>query len=250
MDDLSAPTLEFDRLREHYEPLLRPQTNAALSTHGRTHVSSSIAAASSALKRNVPSLRTKPRYSAGRPVDPPKTSGDGDELKPYRARGEARIEAGITTPACLGEDDSVDWLSQVEDLDGVADLDSRWTSSWHQSIRARDLRPTRVHLQSKKTKRCMDCKHILIKPEQKAQSVRFKIKLLAATYVPTVEISRRMPSVAASAAMRRDRSSRMSTIGGRAGEGMAATLAAADKDGLVKEMSVSFLAVLCLPRRI
>lgn len=240
MDDQSPASLEFDRLREHYEPLLRPTASSLSSaSHARSHVSSSIAAASSALKRNVPGLRAKPRHSTGRSVDAPKSSGDGDEPGPYRARGDARTEAGLTTPSCLGEDDSVLWLGQVEDLDGVAGRDARWASSWRQSIRARDLRPTRVHLQSKKTKRCMDCKHILIKPEQKAQSVRFKIKLLAATYIPTVEISKRMPSVATSAAIRRDRSSRMSTIGGKAGEGLTASLTAADKEGLTRGTNVS-----------
>ena len=245
IDDASPAAVEFDRLREHYEPLLRPAapTSAALasSAAGRTsHVSSSVAAASSALKRNVPALRTKPRSSVGRgSVELLRSSGDGDELVPYRARGDARTEAGLTTPVGLGEEDSALWLGQVEDLDGVAPLESRWASAWRQSIRARDLRPTRVHLRAKKTRRCMDCRHILIKPEKKAQSVRFKIKLLAASYLPTVEISARMPSAAASAALRRDRSARMSTTGTRSGVEIAASLAAADKDGLTRGSNVS-----------
>lgn len=52
-----------------------------------------------------------------------------------------------------------------------------------------DLRPLRIPLQSKKTKRCGACKHILIKPEQKAQSVRYKIKLVAANYLPAINVS-------------------------------------------------------------
>lgn len=36
------------------------------------------------------------------------------------------------------------------------------------------------------SKRCPTCSHILIKPEQKAQSVRYKIKLVAANYVPAI----------------------------------------------------------------
>lgn len=57
-----------------------------------------------------------------------------------------------------------------------------------------DLKPPRTPLHSKKTKRCSECRHILIKPEQKAQSVRYKIKLLAASYLPTIEIARRLPT--------------------------------------------------------
>ena len=52
-----------------------------------------------------------------------------------------------------------------------------------------ELRPSRIPLRSKKTKRCSTCRHILIKPEQKAQSVRFKIKLVAANYLPAISIA-------------------------------------------------------------
>ena len=52
-----------------------------------------------------------------------------------------------------------------------------------------DLKPLRIPLQSKKSKRCPSCRHILIKPEQKAQSVRFKIKLVAANYLPAITVT-------------------------------------------------------------
>src|ERR1700733_12912380 len=52
-----------------------------------------------------------------------------------------------------------------------------------------DLKPLRIPLHSKKSKRCPTCTHILIKPEQKAQSVRFKIKLVAANYLPAITVS-------------------------------------------------------------
>ena len=52
-----------------------------------------------------------------------------------------------------------------------------------------DLRPLRIPLHSKTSKRCPTCTHILIKPEQKAQSVRYKIKLVAANYLPAITIA-------------------------------------------------------------
>jgi dynactin 4 len=52
-----------------------------------------------------------------------------------------------------------------------------------------ELKPLRIPLHSKKTKRCLTCRHILIKPEQKAQSVRFKIKLVAANYIPALTVA-------------------------------------------------------------
>lgn len=41
------------------------------------------------------------------------------------------------------------------------------------------VHPQRIHLAIKRSKRCRNCRHILIKPEQKAQATRFKIKLVA-----------------------------------------------------------------------
>ena len=61
--------------------------------------------------------------------------------------------------------------------------------SWVFITENSDLRPSRIPLRSKKTKRCSTCRHILIKPEQKAQSVRFKIKLVAANYLPAMSIA-------------------------------------------------------------
>lgn len=53
----------------------------------------------------------------------------------------------------------------------------------------RELRPLRIPLHSKRSKRCPACAHILIKPEQKAQSVRYKIKLVAGNYLPAITVA-------------------------------------------------------------
>lgn len=68
----------------------------------------------------------------------------------------------------------------------------------------------RIPLHSKKSKRCPGCRHILIKPEQKAQSVRYKIKLVAANYIPSISIS--LPhALAAKEAIRRSTLSKSAT---------------------------------------
>ena len=64
-----------------------------------------------------------------------------------------------------------------------------------------DLKPVRIPLHSKKSKRCLSCRHILIKPEQKAQSVRYKIKLVAANYLPAISVG--LPHMQAALAMLR-----------------------------------------------
>lgn len=64
-----------------------------------------------------------------------------------------------------------------------------------------DLKPLRIPLHSKTSKRCPTCTHILIKPEQKAQSVRYKIKLVAANYLPAITVA--LPHVQTPDTMRR-----------------------------------------------
>jgi len=68
-------------------------------------------------------------------------------------------------------------------------LEQRWINSWTSSVLANDLKPLRIPLHSKKSKRCPTCRHILIKPEQKPQSVRFKIKISATSYLPLMSVS-------------------------------------------------------------
>ena len=47
-----------------------------------------------------------------------------------------------------------------------------------------DLRPMPTLLRTKRSKRCAACKHILVKPEFKPTSTRFRIKLIALNYIP------------------------------------------------------------------
>lgn len=56
------------------------------------------------------------------------------------------------------------------------------------------LRPTSPLLRTKRSKRCRDCRHLLVKPEQKVQSTRFRIRLIALNYVPTISLKPLQPS--------------------------------------------------------
>lgn len=51
-----------------------------------------------------------------------------------------------------------------------------------------DLRPLPVLLRTKRSKRCKSCKHILVKPEFKPQSTRFRIRLIALSYIPLISL--------------------------------------------------------------
>jgi len=55
----------------------------------------------------------------------------------------------------------------------------------------RSVLPERIRLQTKLTKRCPEasCRHLLIQPDTK--STRFKIKMVAMSYLPAIELGRR-----------------------------------------------------------
>lgn len=50
------------------------------------------------------------------------------------------------------------------------------------------LKPMPTLLRSKRSKRCAACKHILVKPELKVTSTRYRIKLVALNYIPFVSL--------------------------------------------------------------
>ena len=58
-----------------------------------------------------------------------------------------------------------------------------------------ELRPIPTLLRTKRSKRCKTCRHILSKPEAKVQTTRFKIRLVAHSYLPTITITSLSPSV-------------------------------------------------------
>ncbi|KAF2834711.1 hypothetical protein M501DRAFT_943640 [Patellaria atrata CBS 101060] len=51
-----------------------------------------------------------------------------------------------------------------------------------------DIRPIPTLLRTKQSKRCRSCRNILVRPDNKVSSTRYKIKLLALNYIPRVTI--------------------------------------------------------------
>lgn len=58
-----------------------------------------------------------------------------------------------------------------------------------------DLRPVATLLRTKRSKRCKQCRHILSKPESKVQTTRFRIRLVAQNYIPSITIRPLQPPV-------------------------------------------------------
>jgi dynactin-4 len=75
-------------------------------------------------------------------------------------------------------------LSQTE-----SHLSNLVSPTLHGSSRlASTLRPIPVLLRTKRSKRCPVCRHIISKPEPKVASTRFRIRLVAGSYIPAITI--------------------------------------------------------------
>lgn len=217
-EDSAPEILELEKLKDYFEPALRQaQAQQQLHASSVSHLNPIQAAASSALSRDIPSFK----YSSGRrpgagtsssrrgvpPAMPSPGTGQQDIDDPAT---EYKPRIWMSAGGGVGHDAEVEWLANLgsQGADGarssqpatpishtgeVASLSQRLHAtqfSWAptHSLRTVDLKPTRVPLRSKKSKRCPKCTHILIKPELKAQSTKWKIKLVAGNYLPGVEV--------------------------------------------------------------
>lgn len=188
-EDSAPESLEFERLKEHFEPFLRTSSLSSLSHVPSTSshhlpTSSATAAASAALARDVPGVgkyNPPARSRVGRD-----RTANKDEMPEYKSRMEISVLGQLGSE---GDGSDVEALRRMEAAEEIASLEQRWGNSWTTSSRTSDLRPLRIPLHSKVSKRCPTCRHILIKPEQKAQSVRYKIKLVAANYLPAMTVA-------------------------------------------------------------
>lgn len=57
----------------------------------------------------------------------------------------------------------------------------------------KELLPVPYLLRTKRTKRCKTCKHIVVRPEAKVSTARFRMKMVAASYIPSLSL-RPLPS--------------------------------------------------------
>ena len=76
--------------------------------------------------------------------------------------------------------------------EGLASSEQRWFQRPGTRF-VDDLLPLPVLLRTKRSKRCKSCKHILVKPEFKPQSTRFRIRLIALSYIPLVSLRPLVP---------------------------------------------------------
>lgn len=171
--------LQFAHLKSFYQSQLA-DTNASIS--GMPLVSDNIGFASPAALTRIMSLYTGHGH-AGR-----KQKGPSDVMR-----------EAITT------DDGLK-LARLDESAAVKKLhQGGWdeTASREQNLQQPEdahfqdeLRPIPSLLRTKRSKRCSVCRHIISKPENKVTSTRFRIRLVAKSYIPSITIRPFAPTVA------------------------------------------------------
>lgn len=139
-EDSAPDSLEFERLKEHFEPFLRASSlSSTVGGHAPAHPSSAAhshhahsnsitAAASAALARDIPGVsKYNPltRSTSGRGGSGKDRSKNKDEMPEYRSRVE------ISKPSANGGGEpDVELTSHLEDIGSIATLEQRWVNSW------------------------------------------------------------------------------------------------------------------------
>ncbi|EGE02358.1 dynactin Arp1 p62 subunit RO2 [Trichophyton equinum CBS 127.97] len=112
--------------------------------------------------------------------------------KPPVMREALTQTEGLIIPTTGSEDHIIEKMA-AEGWDGLASMEQQQFQQPSTRF-VDDLLPLPVLLRTKRSKRCKACKHILVKPEVKPQSTRFRIRLIALSYLPLTSIRPLYPS--------------------------------------------------------
>ncbi|XP_055034890.1 dynactin subunit 4 isoform X2 [Misgurnus anguillicaudatus] len=104
--------------------------------------------------------------------------------------GEDQKEISIETAQALDEVEPLpeDYYTRPVNLPEVTTLGQRLLQPDFQPAGASQLHPRHKHLLIKRSLRCRKCEHNLSKPEFNPISIKFKIQLVAVSYIPEVRI--------------------------------------------------------------
>ena len=135
-EDSAPDNLEFERLKEHFEPFIRASSaSSSVPHHLRTtqhiHANPVTAAASDALSRDVPGVSKYNPLSRSRVG---RDKQNRDEMPEYRSRMDVTLTGCETT--------NVENLLRIENPEEVATLEQRWINSWTSSVLAGLVRAT------------------------------------------------------------------------------------------------------------
>jgi len=181
---------EFDALKDHLEGYITTtvpvQTPKPKGKQPSRHISHLTQMAAKALGRDVPGMMGRPKRKEG--LDKGKEKAGWDELEAFKTERawKGLIDAEEEERAGLERIWGKAWAGE-----GYGNAEYAATAVVSDELMSRLVLPERIRLQTKLTKRCPEasCRHLLIQPDTK--STRFKIKMVAMSYLPAIELGRR-----------------------------------------------------------
>ncbi|KAJ3215073.1 hypothetical protein HDU67_000853 [Dinochytrium kinnereticum] len=168
MEEETSDFKEFEHLRDHFDRLSRRFT-ATASSQSIMRSNNSLSLSANVLAY-LPSLGN---YATG--VTAPNKALSASLSKIFASEGKGGWEIENYKQ------------SQVPELGVEEELVANTVNLKLED--GTNLKPQRIQLRSKRSKRCRKCDHILIKPEQKAIATRFKIKQMALDFLPSIVIA-------------------------------------------------------------
>jgi dynactin-4 len=181
---------EFDALKDHLEGYITTtvpvQTPRPKGKQPSRHISHLTQMAAKALGRDVPGMMGRPKRKEG--LDKGKEKAGWDELETFKTERAWRGLLNVEEEDRAGME--MIW-GRAWAGEGYRDAKYVTRTNLTCELMSRSVLPERIRLQTKLTKRCPEasCRHLLIQPDTK--STRFKIKMVAMSYLPAIELGRR-----------------------------------------------------------
>ena len=112
--------------------------------------------------------------------------GKKNTSKSAPMRGSADASEGLQVINSAADNEAV-WKLREQGFAGTSSIEQR-SAQRHPPHFVDDLLPVPTRLVTKRSKRCRTCRHILVKPETKVTSTRYRIRLIAVNYIPTMSL--------------------------------------------------------------
>jgi dynactin 4 len=193
-NEKAKPSAEDPEPETPLDPIAR---FAALKSFYKTQLSLSSATDPSSSLPSTADLAYSSPSSLARIVTLYTNLGTNPSLKKPKSRAPVMREAltpaeGLLLPPAFNSPTASTQTTKIAHLAETASLAQRLfqqsgsSSGTPHTRLVSDLRPMPTLLRTKRAKRCAACKHILVKPESKPTSTRYRIKLTALNYIPLV----------------------------------------------------------------
>ncbi|KAL9600560.1 MAG: hypothetical protein Q9219_003106 [cf. Caloplaca sp. 3 TL-2023] len=113
--------------------------------------------------------------------------GKKSNQRPSVMRESLSLEEGLRLTSPNSDTDAINKL-RTEGYSSTTTSTQRSEQTHSSCNFTSDLRPIPMLLRTKRASRCRTCRHILVKPEPKVETTRYRIRLLALSYIPTINI--------------------------------------------------------------